>query len=216
MNFGVGGTGTADAMLFYEHFADKYKPDIVIDAMYLGNDVDDNGRYYRYADTLLGGKHNWHTVHQDGAGEQRSFVVIKEAKQDVQLSAPSLIISQTINNDSQYVAKLGEMLNNQVMIKNTGSASISGASILVKLSGRSFDISTLATSLGQVNIQDNSIVFDSQKNPALVLLAPNQDVSLNFSVKLKEGLSLSDTEVIKSKITLGDISQEFVNKVTAQ
>jgi hypothetical protein len=151
-----------------------------------------------------------------GMRQDGSFVVIKEAKQDVQLSAPSLIISQTINNDSQYVAKLGEMLNYQVMIKNTGSASISGASILVKLSGRSFDISTLATSLGQVNIQDNSIVFDSQKNPALVLLAPNQDVSLNFSVKLKEGLSLSDTEVIKSKITLGDISQEFVNKVTAQ
>ncbi len=151
-----------------------------------------------------------------GMRQDGSFVVIKEAKQDVQLSAPSLIISQTINNDSQYVAKLGEVLNYQVMIKNTGSASISGASILVKLSGRSFDISTLATSLGQVNIQDNSIVFDSQKNPALVLLAPNQDVSLNFSVKLKEGLSLSDAEVIKSKITLGDISQEFVNKVTAQ
>lgn len=151
-----------------------------------------------------------------GMRQDGSFVVIKEAKQDVQLSAPSLIISQTINNDSQYVAKLGEMLNYQVMIKNTGSASISGVSILVKLSGRSFDASTIVTSLGQVNIQDNSIVFDSQKNPTLVLLAPNQDVSLNFSVKLKEGLSLSDTETIKSKITLGDISQEFVNKVVAQ
>jgi hypothetical protein len=44
LNFGVSGYGTTQELLIYRHFARKYRPDIVLLAFYIGNDLRDNVR----------------------------------------------------------------------------------------------------------------------------------------------------------------------------
>lgn len=77
LNFGVGGSATADAMIFYAKYAEKYHPDIVIDAVYLGNDITDNSKYYDDRSLLLADKSQWPHVLEFGAKGQRGFVYIK-------------------------------------------------------------------------------------------------------------------------------------------
>lgn len=78
MNFGVGGTGTADAMLFYKQYGENYHPDMVIDAMYLGNDVDDNGKYVQYQEQLLGPFAAWSSVPEYGAADRHGWILLKD------------------------------------------------------------------------------------------------------------------------------------------
>lgn len=44
LNFGVSGYGTAQELLTYRHHASKYRPDIVLLAIYTGNDIFNNHR----------------------------------------------------------------------------------------------------------------------------------------------------------------------------
>jgi len=78
LNFGTGGTGTGDAMLFYHTYARKYNPNLVILAFYLGNDVDDNSKYYALKDKMLLDQNNWDNVTPPDAAARKSFVGIKD------------------------------------------------------------------------------------------------------------------------------------------
>lgn len=148
-----------------------------------------------------------------GQWQDGSFVTIKEAKQDIIVTQPSIGINQLINNTSDYIAKPGELLNYQIAVKNNGSAPMSGVLVLVKLSGRSLDLSSINSAFGQISPADNSILFDAQKTPTLALINPGQEVMLPFSVKLKDDALVADAESIKSKVTVGDLSQEFITTV---
>lgn len=44
INGGIAGFGTAHELLFYEHEAAKYRPDVVVLAFFMGNDVYDNSQ----------------------------------------------------------------------------------------------------------------------------------------------------------------------------
>lgn len=50
INFGVSGYGTAQELLTYRHHAAAYHPDIVVLAMYLGNDIFNNSRELNESD----------------------------------------------------------------------------------------------------------------------------------------------------------------------
>ena len=47
LNFGVGGYGTGQQLLTWRHQASRYKPDLVILAIYPGNDITDNEPEFR-------------------------------------------------------------------------------------------------------------------------------------------------------------------------
>jgi hypothetical protein len=78
INFGTGGTGTGDAMLFYDTYARKYDPDVVILAFYVGNDVDDNSKYLPLRNQMLLGRSAWAEVRPPDAAARRSFVGFKD------------------------------------------------------------------------------------------------------------------------------------------
>jgi lysophospholipase L1-like esterase len=44
LNFGVSGYGTAQQLLTFRHFASRYSPDLVISAVFTGNDIRNNSR----------------------------------------------------------------------------------------------------------------------------------------------------------------------------
>ncbi len=151
-----------------------------------------------------------------GMWQDGSFIVIKEVEQNVEVTVPLLLISQKINGSFDYSPTLGETLNYQIIFKNNGSDAFSNVSIKSKISGQAFDLATLLSNTGQIKISDGSVIFDSQKNPELANFLPQEETMVEFSVKLKDTLAISDAIVIKNKVSAGDFSQEFSGQVSAK
>src|SRR3989344_1622448 len=103
--------------------------------------------------------------------------------------------------------KQGKDLHYQLTFKNTGQAQLDGMQAVSTLSGPAFDFSTLQSSQGQV-LAGNTITF------LLPALAPGQEASVNFSIKLKDTIAEAD-KVIKNTVSFGGVTQEFITNVNA-
>lgn len=159
---------------------------------------------------------NLHFSAKLGVWQAGSFVVLKEVNQEVEIIKSLLYISQEINGSANYTASPGETLNYRIFLRNIGSSAFDNLFVISRLDGQALDLSTLKSSEGKVQQNDNLIVFDSREMASLQHLAPQQEVHVGFSVKLKEALQLSGNNsgmVIKNKVNALDVSVEFETKV---
>jgi len=74
LNFGVSGFGTTQELLTYEKFARKYRPDIVLLAFFIGNDLRDNVRSLTEAGPPIGIQRPFHTISGDTLVLDDSFL----------------------------------------------------------------------------------------------------------------------------------------------
>jgi hypothetical protein len=74
LNFGVSGFGTTQELLTYEKFARKYRPDVVLLAFFIGNDLRDNVRSLTEAGPAVGMLRPFHTVSGDTLVLDDSFL----------------------------------------------------------------------------------------------------------------------------------------------
>ncbi len=148
-----------------------------------------------------------------------TFIVIKDINQTVDVIQPLLYISQQINGSEGYIPSPGEALNYQISLRNIGTTPFNGLSVISKISGSAFDLSTLTSSDGQVNQIDGSITWNPQQVFSLENLGAQQEADVNFIVKLKSNFDISDAEknnlVIKNNVSASDINQEFDTKVNS-
>ncbi len=152
-----------------------------------------------------------------GMWQEGRFIVIKEASHEVQVIQPLLFISQQINGLSNYAASLGETLNYEVFFRNIGSTSFDNLFVISRLDGQAFDLATLKSSRGQARPNDNLVVFDPKQISELRNLEPQEEVKVEFSVKLKDSLpSGSAAQVVKNKVDVEGISQEFETKINSK
>lgn len=154
-----------------------------------------------------------------GVWKNGQFIVIKEAKTDVQIIQPLLFISQQVNGSSNYVASPGETLRYQIFFKNIGSSSFDNLFMVVKLDGAALDMSTIQAGEGQVQPNDNMIVWAWQQNPALGHLAVQDENEIDFTVKVKNDWNTSGTDpaniVITDQVNISQITQSFTIKVNS-
>lgn len=134
------------------------------------------------------------------------FVVLKEAKQEVEVVEPKLVISREISGFSEPKPSAGETLHYQITFKNTGEEVIGGGPATVRLAGQAFDFSTLQSMQGQVQA-DRSISF------FLPSLGAGQEAVLNFSVRLKNTIEETDT-MVKTTVNAAGFAQEFADSVS--
>ncbi|OGZ70665.1 MAG: hypothetical protein A3F47_00195 [Candidatus Staskawiczbacteria bacterium RIFCSPHIGHO2_12_FULL_38_11] len=155
-----------------------------------------------------------------GMWRDGNFVVIKEASQDVEVIQPLIFISQQINGSLNYVASPGETLKYRIFLRNIGPSSFNNLFVTSSIDSQAFDLSTLLSDGGQIRTSDGLIAFDARNVAGLQNLAPQQETNVSFSVKLKDSWSISDSEknnvVIKNKVDVSGISQEFSNKVSSK
>jgi len=152
-----------------------------------------------------------------GMWQDGSFIVIKEVNQELEVIQPLLFVSQQINGSSNYVASPGETLNYEVFFRNIGSTPFDNMFVISRLEGQVVDLSTLKSSQGRVMSNDNLIIWDSKEIIGLQHLAPQQEVKIDFNVKLKDlSLLSSSDQVIKNKINVFDLSEEFITKVNSK
>lgn len=153
-----------------------------------------------------------------GMWKDGEFILIKETSQEVSVIEPLIFISQRINGSSSYVASPGEKLHYEIFFRNIGTSSFDNLFLLTKLSGDAIDMQTISSSTGEARPNDRLIAWDYKQVPALMHLAPEQEGKVEFDVQLKSNWSTSDpnSAVIKNKVDISQISQEFETRVNSK
>ena len=155
-----------------------------------------------------------------GMWQNGNFIVIKQATADVQVIQPLLFISQQINGSSSYVASPGETLHYQIFFKNIGSTPFDNLFMVARLDSSALDMSTIqAGDGGQVQQDDNMIVWDYSQVSRLRNLDVQQQGEVDFSVKVKNDWSPSSADMgsttITDSINISQITQKFTIKVSS-
>ena len=155
-----------------------------------------------------------------GMWQNGDFIVIKQASVNVQVIQPLLFISQQVNGSGSYVASPGEMLNYQIFFTNIGSTPFNNIFMVAKLDGSALDMSTIqAQGSGQVQPNDNMIVWDQSQVAALKHLDVQQQGEVDFSVKVRSDWNPSATDannsIITDEINVSQITQKFTIKVNS-
>jgi uncharacterized repeat protein (TIGR01451 family) len=147
------------------------------------------------------------------------FVSVRDTQQEVEVIQPQLFISQQINGAANYAASPGETLRYKIFIRNIGSTRFNNIFVSSHLEGSLFDFSTLSSPNGDVRPQEGLVAYDAKEIFDLQNLAPQAEVVLSFSIKLKDSWSPLDAQnnstVIKNTINASGIEQEFDTKVNA-
>jgi len=148
-----------------------------------------------------------------GVWKDGEFIVLKEAEKGVEMVQHSLYIRQEINGNPQYVAVPGDWLHYEVYFKNVGEDSVSNLFMVSQLEGEAFDFQTIKSDFGSFQAGDNSVVFDWRNVPDLQYLIPREEGKVDFWIKLKDDLGNVKNPVLKNKIFVGQVKEEFVTKI---
>ncbi len=148
-----------------------------------------------------------------GVWKDGEFIVLKEATKGVEMVRHSLYIRQEINGNPQYVAVPGDWLHYEVYFKNVGDDSASNLFMINQLEGEAFDFQTIKSDYGTFQAGDNSIVFDWRRVPDLQYLIPTEEGKVDFFIRLKDDLGNVKNPVLKNKVFIGQVKEEFVTKI---
>ncbi|XOB42695.1 MAG: hypothetical protein ACKKMP_01415 [Candidatus Nealsonbacteria bacterium] len=148
-----------------------------------------------------------------GVWKNGEFIILKEAIKGVEMVRHSLYIRQEINSNPQYVAVPGDWLHYEIYFKNVGEDSVSNLFMVNQLEGETFDFQTIKSDYGAFQAGDNSIVFDWRRVPDLQYLIPMEEGKVDFFIKLKDDLGSVKNPVLKNKVFIGQVKEEFVTKI---
>ena len=153
-----------------------------------------------------------------GVWKNEKFVPLKEIARGVTIVEPSLYISQLINGSPNYAASLGELLHYEIYFRNIGEKPFEKLSLITRLEGDIFDISSIKTDSGENSPGDRAIIWDWTKVPELKFLNPGEEGRVEFWVKLKDNYQGPPDKppVFSNEVTfLGKTKKEFINKVNS-
>lgn len=153
-----------------------------------------------------------------GTFKEGKFVLLREIFRGVEIIKPSLYIREQINGNPEYIASPGDLLHYEIFFKNIGDEPLTDLSLLVTLTGESFDFKTLKAPRGDFTPGDNSILWDWRRLGELQFLDVNEEGKVEFWVELKEKWNITSSlgnEIIKTKIYLSQAKEIFETKVNS-
>ncbi len=154
-----------------------------------------------------------------GTWQEGEFILFKKAVKGVEIIKPALYITQQINGNPEYIANPGDSLHYEIFFKNIGEETLIDLSLVTTLTGDAFDLETLKAPDGEYEPGDNSILWEWRKAGDLQFLNVQEEGKVEFWVKLKEDWEIPSSEgkeVIKNKIYLSQVKEEFTNKVNSK
>ena len=155
-----------------------------------------------------------------GTWRDGEFILLKEIAKGVEITKPSLYVSQQINGNPRYIASPGDSLHYQISFKNLGEDIFTNLFLIVKLEGKAFDFGALKAPQGSFESGDNSIIFDWKRVSKLQFLDAGEEGEAEFWIELKDEWPISGSEdknpEIKTNVYLSQIQEQFVNKVNSK
>lgn len=154
---------------------------------------------------------------QLGIVKDGNFVVLKETSQGVEITQPSLRLSQMINGSQSYVANIGDMLHYEIFFQNIGARPIEKKFLMLNLEGDFLDLDTLKTTNGEVGRGDNSIIWDWKNVSDLRYMDPGEEGKVEFWIKVKDGSAGREIKnpVLVEKVSVGGSQKTFETKVNS-
>lgn len=156
---------------------------------------------------------------QLGIWQNGNFVILKEAVRSVEIIAPSIYVSQKINNSETYVASPGDQLHYEISFINMGQEAIQNMVLISRLNSKDVDLNSIRVPNGNYQQGDNSIIWESAQVPELGYLAPGQGGKVEFWINVNKRwaiTSINDANpVIKNNVTVGPNTQEFITKISS-
>lgn len=154
---------------------------------------------------------------QLGVIKDSEFILLKETAQTVEVTEPSLYISQLINGSQNYVAKPGDLLHYELFFKNIGKKPIQKKFLFVKLEGDFFDFNTLKSLQGEVGRGDNSIIWDWKNVSDLRFLDAEEEGKVEFWVNIKDSIDKKiENPVLRSEITVAGAQKVLETKLNSK
>ncbi len=101
------------------------------------------------------------------------------------IAASPLSISISLNGNSDYISKSGDMLNYTISYINKTDSELRNVTVRAQLVGEMFDLNTVQTQ-GIFRSVDNTLIWNSANTPNLARLDPGSAGVVNFSVRTKE------------------------------
>lgn len=151
-----------------------------------------------------------------GIWKNGEFILLKEIQKGVEIIKPSIYLRQEINQNPQYVALPGDWLHYEIYFQNVGDDSLNNLFMVSQLEGDAFDFQTIKSDLGQVQPGDNSVVFDWRRVQKLQYLAPREEDKVDFWIKLKDDLGNVQNPVLKNKVFISQVEEEFTTKISSK
>lgn len=156
---------------------------------------------------------------QLGIWQNGNFVVLKETVRSVEIIAPSIYVTQTINNSDAYVASPGDQLHYEISFMNVGQDAMQSMVLISRLNSNNINLNSIRVPSGNYQQGDNSIVWDGTQIPELNYLAPGQGGKVEFWVSVNKRWAIASAgdinPVIKNDVTVGPNTQEFVTKINS-
>jgi len=149
-----------------------------------------------------------------GIWQEGEFILLKEIARGVEIARPSIFISLKINDSPQYIANPGEYLHYEIFFKNTSEKVLENLFLVVQLEKELFNFETLQAGSGQAQKESGSIIWDHTVVPQLRFLPGMEEGKVEFWIKLKT--DLPQNPLIRTKISLGSVREEFSNKITTK
>ncbi len=155
-----------------------------------------------------------------GLWQNGEFIILKEIFKGVELSLPSLYVSQSINGSSDYIASSGDFLHYEVFFKNASEKPFENLFLVVRLESPAFDFDTVRSDLGDFQKGDNSIIWDWKTVPGLRFLGAGEEGKAEFWINIKEEWDFSGDQdknpVLKNKINLFQAREDLTTKVNSK
>jgi uncharacterized repeat protein (TIGR01451 family) len=170
---------------------------------------------------ILNGQSNDQKVFkaQIGIWQNGNFIVLKDTVRGVQIIAPSVYVTQRINNADSYTASSGDQLHYEINFTNSGTQAMQNLVLISRLNSTNIDLNSIKVPDGTYQQGDNSIIWDGSKIPALQYLDVGEQGKVEFWVNVNNrwGVrsSADKNPVISNMVTVGPTSQTFVTKINS-
>lgn len=169
-----------------------------------------------------------------GASLQRNingtYVDYEKTNVTTVISSPLLNLDTTVNGSADYISHAGDTLQYSIRYTNASNFTFSGLTLSAKLSGSTYDLSSLDTHGGFYDSSTGTINWNSTVVPAFDSLPPRATSTVMFSVKLKQTLgSGSSNTLAHATVTLAtdnvpdtinvdkiSVSDDLLTKITSQ
>ncbi|MBU3896229.1 hypothetical protein KKG36_02885 [Patescibacteria group bacterium] len=155
-----------------------------------------------------------------GIWKEGEFIVLKESSKEVEIIDPQLYISQQINGSYNYIASPGEKLHYEIYFRNMGNTAFEDLFLINKFNSDIFDLSTAASDLGEVRVQENMIVWDAKRVSSLSYLGSRKEGKVEFDISLKCCISPQEVSLnnvlATNEIRIAETVHRFNTKVNSK
>jgi len=156
---------------------------------------------------------------QLGIWVRDNFFLLKEIARGVEIVRPRLSISQRINGLSDYIASPGELLHYEIFFRNIGEEAFEDLFLVARLEGP-FELESINSETGKVNLADRSILWEWRDVPELQYLAPGEEGRVEFWINLKRDWGIEEPSyknfILRNKISLSRAREEFETKINSR